>query len=770
MKNEKLALAMIVKGNEDGKRLARCLESVKKYVDGIFITTTQSKTGGEVDIAKAFGAKLSHFDWIDDFSAARNYNFSQVPKEYKYILWLDDDDILRHGDKLRDAFNIMLSQHLDAIYMRYNYDIDESTGQVLIVHPRERIIKRSSYVWKGMLHETMVAQREIKAAQTDMVWVDHYPPASAKKTNFVRNIRILEKAYKKEGDKHDPRTEYYLARSYFDMGSEDETCYPKAEKMLHDYLEHSGWDEERAFAWNYLGEIYRIGKKYDDAIDCYFQAMKEKENFPSWYINLGVIYGLKGDWERAIFWTRRGLSIKVPRTAMVLSPRDDKARALETLFLAFKAQNKLEEAENIALKMLKMFPKEKVIEERVRFIRGLRDKVKLAKGVYSLTQELVKNNEKDKIETLLGSLPISVADNAFIQNIKRTYLPPKKWKKKSIVWFCGRGFEPWSPDNLKTGIGGSETAVIQLSKHWAKLGYDVTVFGYPQKEKDYDGVHYKQYWRFNNLDEFDTLIIWRNPWILDQEYHANRLFLDLHDVPSPAEFTEERMAKVDKIFVKSKYHRDFLPNVKDDKFVVITNGFDPALIKDGVGREGNKLIYASSYDRGLEWMLRYGWPVVRKEVPDAELHIYYGWNLFDSAHKGNPERQLWKKKMLKLMEQDGVFEHGRVGQDVLIQKTQEAQILYYATSFEEIDCITVRQGAFAGAVPVTTDYSALKERKYCVRIPGDPYDKETQEAVAKKVASLLKNKDALKKQRKLSLELVNNETWENIAKSWTKYL
>jgi len=299
----KLALAMIIKGDR-GDLLARCLDSVRKYVDDIYITTTKEKDGEGAKVAKQFGAHLSHFEWIDDFAAARNYNFAQVPKEYEYILWLDDDDVLIHGEKMGDVLTLMEHSNLDAAYMKYNYEIDEKTNVVNVVHSRERIIKRDAFEWKAPLHETLISKRETRASQTDMVWVNHFPSKEARVENAERNIRILEKMYKKEGDKHDPRTEYYLARSYYDMGmSGNELYYVKAEKLFWEYLEHSGWDEERAFALNYLAEIYRSFERYDDAIDCLFSAIKEKENFPTFYINLGVIYGHKEMWDRAVFWT-----------------------------------------------------------------------------------------------------------------------------------------------------------------------------------------------------------------------------------------------------------------------------------------------------------------------------------------------------------------------------------------------------------------------------------------------------------------------------------
>ena len=66
----KLTLSMIVKNEE--QYLHGCLKSVKDVADEIIIVDTGS-TDSTKDIASSFGAKIYDFDWIDDFSAARNF-------------------------------------------------------------------------------------------------------------------------------------------------------------------------------------------------------------------------------------------------------------------------------------------------------------------------------------------------------------------------------------------------------------------------------------------------------------------------------------------------------------------------------------------------------------------------------------------------------------------------------------------------------------------------------------------------------------------------
>jgi len=84
-----ITLCMIVKDEED--YLQGCLDSVKNVVGEIVIVDTGS-TDSTVSIAEKFGAKIYHFDWIDDFSAARNYALQKSTGDW--ILYLDADERL----------------------------------------------------------------------------------------------------------------------------------------------------------------------------------------------------------------------------------------------------------------------------------------------------------------------------------------------------------------------------------------------------------------------------------------------------------------------------------------------------------------------------------------------------------------------------------------------------------------------------------------------------------------------------------------------------
>jgi len=169
-------------------------------------------------------------------------------------------------------------------------------------------------------------------------------------------------------------------------------------------------------------------------------------------------------------------------------------------------------------------------------------------------------------------------------------------------------------------------------------------------------------------------------------------------------------------------------------------------------------------------MLKWGWPIIKKELPEAKLDCYYGWNTFDNffmpgGQSPNPERQAWKARMVRLMNQPGVTEHGRIGKKELMKERAKASVHYYGCTFEEIDCISIRESAVVGCVPIVTDYANFNERDYCLKVKGNPFDKRTHENVAREIVRLVRSGE-IEKYREPFRELASKEFWSLIAKRW----
>jgi tetratricopeptide (TPR) repeat protein len=747
----KIAACMIVRGDE---KLTKTIDSIIDGVDQIFITTTQKKIH-----RKHPKITWSHFDWIDDFSAARNFNFSQA-EGYDYLLWIDSDDVLE-GESPRKVALEMKRKGLDGIYADYNYEIDKETGEVIIVHPRERIVKNGVYTWKGMLHETLIPKTQPQTQYIKDFVINHYPSEKQKEENLERNVRILVKDYKeqqKAGKEIDPRTEYYLARCYFDMHTKD--AHRQASLLLQDYLQHSGWDEERMQAWVYLGNIFFLDENYPDAIHCFFSAIKERPEYPTAYINLGRTYAMKKDYEKAEFYIRQGLSIKQPATALVITPRDDKLNALHTLYMCAYARREMDKALKIAQKIYQMMPSEdnKHKVDTLKEIIKERDQLK---SIATIVKDMDENKEPG-IDKLLNALPEHLKDSLFVDKLRGAYTKPKKWPRGSMVYYAASDLEPWSPKSLETGVGGSEEAIIYLAKEWVKLGYQVTVYAYVgDMEGTYDGVEYKNYVRFNHNDNFDVLIGWRNPMLFKyNNFNARVTLLDLHDIPNEGDY-KDIVNKVDKIMVKSPFHRSLLPNIPDDKFVIINNGIDvDKLGKVKAKKKRYKIFWGSSYDRGLKTLLQM-WIDIKKAEPLAELHICYGWQLYEAMLENDPVAMKEKSEMDQLMKQPGITHHSRVGKKELYEIAASCAIWAYPTNFEEISCITAMYCMALGTVPVVFDYAALQTTvQHGIKI--EPKDNEAY------LQALIKQLTKPKEFKEMKNHTLGNMGWKDRARDWTE--
>ncbi|MGD8447496.1 MAG: glycosyltransferase family 2 protein, partial [Desulfobacterales bacterium] len=75
--------------------LQRCLDSVQGIVDEIVVVDTGS-VDRTIGIARSFCARIYHFEWTEDFSAARNFSLSKANGDW--IFSLDADETISEQD------------------------------------------------------------------------------------------------------------------------------------------------------------------------------------------------------------------------------------------------------------------------------------------------------------------------------------------------------------------------------------------------------------------------------------------------------------------------------------------------------------------------------------------------------------------------------------------------------------------------------------------------------------------------------------------------
>ncbi|OKH40450.1 hypothetical protein NIES2119_02185 [[Phormidium ambiguum] IAM M-71] len=232
-----LSLCMIVKNEE--KNLPRCLISAQPYVDEIIVVDTGSEDK-TVEIAFQYGAKVSHFQWCDDFSAARNYALSLVSGDW--VLVLDaDEELVVNSPNFRQE--IVVNSEILA-YSIIRTEIGETEANTPLFTPRLfRNLPQLKYV--GRMHEHLRYDNQLidQTLINDLksIQILHY--GNATKEELIekviqRYIPILEKAKQEEG--LSLMLLYCLAGMYNDTQqfNKAQECYIEAlEKISENLIE-----------------------------------------------------------------------------------------------------------------------------------------------------------------------------------------------------------------------------------------------------------------------------------------------------------------------------------------------------------------------------------------------------------------------------------------------------------------------------------------------------------------------------------------------------
>lgn len=718
-----VAVAMIIKGVDDeAVSLANCLASINGYVDAIYLNLNHAK--GEVvskkvrTLCEQYTKNIYVTEWQGNFVKARNFIFSKVPKKYDFIMWLDADDTVDKPEKIRDLAAIV-APSVRGAYIKYDYDHDEY-GNCTVTHWVARMVRNDgSYIWKASIddgkesvHETLneVIPRP-KVMSRDFKIIHHADP-SRRISSLVRNTALLESMYQRQTKKGevDARTLFYLATHYFDAYRLSE-----AKSLFQDYLQLSGWAEERSEACVYLGQILTAENKPEQAKLAYLMAIGEYQNSTRPYIELAQLEYTNKRYEDSANWIEKALALPKPTTTMVQRPMDTTYRAYMLAAQAYvnMGGKSLDKAQTFITKALKLRPTDPDAQEAQKLIEGLVEQRENIRAASRLLRYYEQNELTDKIVPFIDLLPRDIQDNPLLLTARHNFATPKKWGKKSIAIYVGQGpLGIWGPWSLEDGIGGSEEAVIHLSQQLTNLGWEVAVFATPgERAGDYDGVAWKQFYEFNPKDDYDVLVSWRNPAFFDNKFKARKQYLWLHDVMDKEEFTPERIKNVDKVIFVSQYHANLYKGViPEKKWLVSGNGIDPQAFIDTDSkfkRDPYRCVYMSAHNRGLKILLDV-WDDVKKAVPQANLHLYYGWESYDAINKDNPERMAWKQQVVRQINKlDGVTDHGRIDQPTIVEEIQKSGIMAYPCIFPEVYCISLIKAQAGGAFPVTTDFAVV---------------------------------------------------------------
>ena len=243
MKRKKIRISqcMIVKNEE--KNIRRALSWAKDIAFEQIVVDTGS-TDRTVEIAREMGAKIYHFQWIDDFAAAKNYAIEQASGDW--IAFLDADEYMNREDtkklvRLLEDISVPRPGAKIPLFVRCAWIQLDDNGKPFSVDPQDRIFRnRKDLRYHGKIHE------QIRVPQSG-----RYTYIQAENMLSIFHTGYTKSAYKETGKQQ------------------------RNIELLERELEE---DPENYMAWSYLGDSQRgIGDR-DGAKESYKKALEGKDS------------------------------------------------------------------------------------------------------------------------------------------------------------------------------------------------------------------------------------------------------------------------------------------------------------------------------------------------------------------------------------------------------------------------------------------------------------------------------------------------------------
>jgi len=192
----RLSICMIAKNEEEN--IAKALESVKNIAYELIVVDTGS-ADKTVDVAKNLGADIYHFEWTDDFSAAKNYAIEKATGNWIMVLDADEYFLSEDAQKLSKLLNKIqsdLSKEKDnnaITCMLINLD---DNGRFMTKTKIIRVFRNiPSIRYEGRIHERLMIDlaTAVHAEDITLLHTGYSESAHKKKGNGQRNIEMLKK-------------------------------------------------------------------------------------------------------------------------------------------------------------------------------------------------------------------------------------------------------------------------------------------------------------------------------------------------------------------------------------------------------------------------------------------------------------------------------------------------------------------------------------------------------------------------------------------------
>lgn len=275
-----VTISMLISNRID--TVEKCFESFRPLLEQIpseFIavdTVGDEKSDGSVDVARKYADKIVHFEWCDDFAAARNAGLKEA--RGKWLIYLDDDEWFDDVGPLIDFFSkpelyenydrVSMMEHSYASVSQIEYATNEFS-RISVIVPEAEFVDPVHEHLKGINY-----RNEYTIKNTFIHHVGYIGKVGNEKSD--RNRKIMDKELKKH-----PENLHLWIQQIAGAGGDTDEMLKLSEKAVSELkrLKLDDWNNQNwieIFLYRMKG--YSQLKRWDDLdknVDEFLENVKD---------------------------------------------------------------------------------------------------------------------------------------------------------------------------------------------------------------------------------------------------------------------------------------------------------------------------------------------------------------------------------------------------------------------------------------------------------------------------------------------------------------
>jgi len=675
-----------------------------------------------------------------NFRESRNRCLELCETNCKYNVMLDDTYIIQgdfrgfldevRGDQFADSYSLLIKSD-DTEY--YSNRVTKSKNKLRYIYTIHEVIQKDDNI-NVVIPATRSWIFDMRA--------DYMENRTMGRKEY--DLECLFEMIKEYPD--DPRHLYYVAQTY-NLLEKPELAAEYFFKRAFHHVE--GFDQEKIDALFEMTRIYnyKLNKPWEECERYYKLVCEWDPERPEGFYFLAIHYYLEGKMDIAYPYFKKALEVGFP------VHRQYSLKPTLSYFYApkFVAQLAYGFKEfNIGKKACEVF---------------------LANSEHKAVKALSEFEMEAKIINNWNSI------YSFLLQMDPVQPVPTIPEKPILCFVADGGFNQWSGKNiLTTGVGGSETYIIEMARYIKQLtDFEVVVFCNCEQDEVFEGVKYVHLRRFFNI--VSTTYITHCFISRYSEYipvaiegHVEQIHVVLHDLGLTGDIIPIN-PKIKNIFCLSEWHVDhFLqtfPQFKD-RTRPFHYGIDfTNFIITNEKKIKRSFIYSSFPNRGLLTILNL-WPMIIQRYPDATLNIFC--DLDNNWVNTFYPQEVAQIKMLLgtiFKNSKSIKNHGWVDKKTLAKYWKTADIWFYPCNFRETFCLTALEAAATKTYIITNDLAALQNTvgDRGDVIPGDTITSEWKNEAFNRICEYFDNPNNEKAQTLIqkNYEWALTHSWKDRA-------